>query len=227
MANAPYAIWKEAELLLADMGGNLPRGWKTRARALCQTVIAATPDGTAVGDPVVNAFLRGLLDRHPCAGEKKGCGVAYFTAETERTYGTRHFAVHRLDGTETDFSWQVCVSPPSHKDECRKAMRAAVADQVIAFRRTAFTQQPVQLCALCGTHLSRQAEIDHAAPSFRELAEQYAAAVGGWDRITLEPSGEGEIGRRLCYGDNYTWSLFHAHKAVLQLLCGPCNRKKH
>jgi Protein of unknown function (DUF3223) len=226
MPEAPYEIRTEAHWLLEDMA-ETPRRWKTRARYLCQKIVAATPDGTPVSDPSCDAFLRGLLARHPCAGEKLGCGAAYFTTATEKTYGTRHFLVVRLDGTRTDFSWHVCVSPPSRKDECRKAMRAAVAGQVTRFRWQAFAAAPVQLCAGCGAQLSKQAEIDHVNPSFKDLAQEYASAVGGWDRITLEPSGEGEIGRRLGYGDNYTWKLFHQAKAVLQLLCGPCNGKKH
>ena len=208
------------------MGPSLPRGWKKRATELCRKIIAATPDGTTVTDPAVEGFLAALLRRHPCADEKTGAGIAFFSTATEQAYGTRHFLVVRTDGSFTDFSFLACVTAPSHKDTCRKAMRAAVAGQVAQFRRQAFAANPAQACARCGTALSRKCEVDHAGPTFDQLAADYATAVGGWERVVLQPSAEGEIGRRLSPGDAYTWALFHQRYAVLRLLCGPCNRKR-
>jgi hypothetical protein len=221
-----YSVRVEALLLREDLGPSLPRGWKKRATELCRAILTETPDGTPVTDEPVALFLAALLSRHPCAGEKTGCGIAFFTTATERVYQTRHFVIVRTDGSFTDFSFTACITAPSHKDECRKAMRAAVADQVAGFRRHCFTRDPAQACAKCGALLSRKAEVDHAGPSFDQLASDYAAAVGGWEKVTLEPSAEGETGRRLSPGDAYTWGLFHQRYASLRLLCAPCNRKR-
>jgi uncharacterized protein DUF3223 len=204
----------------------LPRGWKTRAAKLCQQITTDYADAVPIEDPA-KAFLLDLLSRHPCADEKTGPGVVAVTVQTEPQYQTRHFCVHRADGTSTDFSWRACITPPVHADDCRKAMRAAIASQVITFRHAQFSANPDQCCASCGTALSRLAEIGHKEPRFRELAEEYAVAVGGWDKIVLIPSADGQIGRALSPGDAYTWSIFHKTRAVLQLLCGACNRKKH
>jgi Protein of unknown function (DUF3223) len=212
--------------LRCQMGeAKLPRGWKTAATKLCQQITADHEDGAPIEGAEL-AFLRDLLERHPCAAEKKGSGITAITVETEPQYKTRHFMLHRADSSCTDFSWRACITPPVHEDDCKKAMRAAISSQVIAFRHAQFSAVPSQFCALCGVALSRQAEIDHAAPKFEELAQAYADAVGGWQAVTLESSAEGQIGRTLSAGDAYTWALFHKTKANLRLLCGPCNRKK-
>lgn len=222
---ADDAVRRTSELRCEMRQVPLPRGWKTRARKMCQDIASAHQDGEMIGEPF-SSFLLELLDRHPCAGEKRGPGVRGVSVITEHTYGTRYFILLRTDGSATDFSWRACITPPVHEDDCKKAMRAAISQQVIRFRHAQFSSSSSQSCALCGTALSRLAEIDHASPSFEELAQSYATALGGWDSVKLEPSADGQIGRTLSPGDAYTWTVFHQSKAVLQLLCGACNRKK-
>lgn len=66
---------------------------------------------TAVGSMVTTdtrdgQLLLALVQRHARAAEKIGCGVSYFTtARTMRAdnMSTKHFVLHRLDGSSTDF----------------------------------------------------------------------------------------------------------------------------
>jgi hypothetical protein len=109
------------------------RGWKTKAKNRCRQIIETTADGQSVdGDDA--EFLRWLLDRHPRAADKIGSGVVGFTVQTTEL-GTRCFVVHRLDHTSTDFSYYSCTTAPDGTALVRKAMRRAIADQVIEFKR--------------------------------------------------------------------------------------------
>ena len=53
-----------------------------------------------------DGYLRDLVAVHPEAGLKIGCGISHFTVETDSEFGTtRHFVIHRTDGSSTDVSF--------------------------------------------------------------------------------------------------------------------------
>jgi hypothetical protein len=58
-------------------------------------------------------FLQHLLQRHPDAQRKIGCGISYFSASHNLMPGcyhtTKHFVLHRQDGSSTDFSYKKCL----------------------------------------------------------------------------------------------------------------------
>ncbi|HUK69049.1 MAG TPA: DCL family protein [Streptosporangiaceae bacterium] len=191
------------------------RGWKTQAKVRCRAIVAATPDGHVVtGDDAL--FVAWLLDRHPCAGEKTGPGVAGFTTQTTEM-GTRGFVVHRTDGTSTDFSYYACITAPDHPAIVRSAMRRAIAGQVIEFKQAAQDQGPL-VCAVTGVPLSREAaHVDHAPPVFTALADEWAAAAGGYAAVVLSRSADGQIGRRLSPADEASWTEFHRARARLRI----------
>jgi uncharacterized protein DUF3223 len=86
------------------------RGWKTKARDRCREIIGTVENGELVKDDDTE-FLLWLLDRHPRAAEKVGCGVAGFTVQ-DAQIDTRCFVVHRADGSSTDFSFYSCITAP-------------------------------------------------------------------------------------------------------------------
>lgn len=189
-------------------------GWKKQAMARCHEIVDRTADYKSVTDEDFE-FLLWLLDRHPRASEKIGDGVARLTVQPI-AMGTRGFIIHRVDGSSTDFSYYKCISAPSDVAEVRKAMRRAVADQVIAFKRGVVEQGPL-VCAVTGEPLTwDSAHVDHAPPVFLVLADQWAALAGGYPAIHLSPSKDGEIGRTLLNPE--PWQAFHQEQARLRIV---------
>ena len=50
-------------------------------------------------------FMMGILECHPEAEKKIGCGVASIVVSREEVFGTRHFEIIRTDGSREDFSY--------------------------------------------------------------------------------------------------------------------------
>jgi hypothetical protein len=67
-------------------------------------------DHEKISDSAHDAFLRDLIQIHPDAAEKIGAGVDYFAIKhDDKTGKTRHFIIHRVDGSLADFSWHCCI----------------------------------------------------------------------------------------------------------------------
>lgn len=192
------------------------RGWKKQAIARCHEIVDRTDDHESVTDDDFE-FLIWLLDRHPRAAEKIGNGVDRFSVQTiAMGTHTRGFVVHRIDGSSTDFSYYKCVSAPNEAGQVRQAMRRAVADQVIAFKRASVAQGPL-VCQVTSEPLTwYTAHVDHAPPVFLTLADRWAASVGGYPAIRLSPAKDGEIGRAL--EDPEPWQAFHQEHARLRIV---------
>jgi hypothetical protein len=190
------------------------RGWKKEAKARCHEIVERTANGQMVSDEDA-AFLHWLLDRHPCAADKIGVGVAGFTVEAIGM-ATRGFMLHRFDGSSTDFSYYKCITSPSEVGLARKAMRRAVVDQVIEFKRASAARGTL-VCAVTGEILDwDSAHVDHAPPIFVTLADQWAEHVGGYTAIQLLPTEDGELGR--CMADPEPWAAFHRDRAELRIV---------
>jgi hypothetical protein len=188
------------------------RGWKADAKDRCRAIIEALADGQMIAADEDVEFLRRLLDRHPCAAEKIGQGVAGFSVQTVKL-GTRCLVVHRVDGTSTDFSYYKCISEPSATGLARAAMRRAIADQVAHFKWAACNRGPL-VCAVTGDRLSWDgAHVDHAPPVFVALADTSASRAGGYSAIQLLPTEDGQIGRILAPADADSWTSFHRANA--------------
>jgi hypothetical protein len=197
----------------------LPRGWKTKARERVRAIVAGTPDGPVTGPD--GDWLAALLALHPEAAGKIGSGVSWIGLGPVPGYRSRGFTVHRTDGSSTDFSWRECITPYSHQDKCRSAMRNAVLHQVLAFRDS--REWPLS-CALDPAHPG-PFQVDHHDPPFAELADSYAAAKGGYAGISLVPHGDGDISDELAPGDMLVWVPYHHSAARLRIVCAPCNSK--
>ncbi len=201
----------------------LPRGWKTKARNRCRSIVANTPDGPVTGAD--GDWLAALLTLHPDAGEKIGKGIAFIALGPVPGRKSRGFTVHRTDGTSTDFSWLECITPTSHRTRVLTAMREAVEPQRIAFKQAEEKAGRLR-CGVCGTDLTwPDTEIDHLPPVFQTLADTYAETAGGYDKIKLVPSADGMIGQPLVPGDEQVWILYHQHTARLRVLCRPCHHE--
>jgi hypothetical protein len=192
------------------------RGWKKLATARCQQIIAATADGEIITGEVTE-FLAWLVERHPGAAAKIGCGVAAFTVRRTELH-TRCFYVLRLDGTTTDFSFKSCISAPAPVTRVRAAMRRSVAAQIIEFKHEAVTIAPL-VCAVTGVSLTwTEAHVDHAPPVFTALADEWAGLRGGYSAIQLVSRVDGQAGRVLSEADAASWAEFHQEHATLRIV---------
>jgi hypothetical protein len=201
------------------LGGREYRS-KAAARSEFQRILHDTPLGRPIeGD---DAELVGLLiseGRHPEAAEKIGPGVAGVVVRPA-SYGQRCFWLLRVDGTEVDFSYLTALNGPANvKTEVVWALREEIGAQIQAFRdETA----PVSLCELCLQPADGVVHVDHAEPTFDQLATRFAEAAGGWDGISVECVGA--YGRRLKdRGLAEVWRVYHLRDARLRVVHASCN----
>lgn len=84
-------------------------------------------------------FLFALIDRHPDAAIKIGPGIKeFFVYQWPNGFRNKCFAIKRIDGTVSTFSYLNCgLSPRSKRTMVTGAFRHTIQDQIIAFRNGA------------------------------------------------------------------------------------------
>lgn len=178
-----------------------------------------------------------LLGLHPESCSKVGCGLAFFTVETEREFGrTRHFVIHRLDGSFTDFSFHACIDGRSIRRDILEALRRAIAGQIVEFRESFFSSASTALCPLSGTAISRNSyHVDHAPPAkFMVLIERWLAGQAlALEQVQITPPGDAQIVTEMtCPAQRASWKGFHLQEARLRMLSplgnlSHANRRQH
>jgi hypothetical protein len=174
------------------------------------------------------AFLEELLRLHPEANQKLGEGISYFSVQPDPVFGTtRHFVVHRKDGTSTDFSFKSCIEGSSARRDALSALREGVADQITGFKNSEFAGKTEVRCGVRGTLTKfRNAHVDHIPP------RTYAALVTGWlrqQRITLEdiavtPPADNQVLTTMTDEKQVeSWQRFHRKYARLRIVCSEAN----
>lgn len=195
---------------------------KEAVRNVCRGIVQRYGVDNDVTDPDEDAFLRDLLKCHPEYDLKRGAGIAYFRVIANTHYGRNKFglAVVRLDGEVVDFSWNACLTPPTHRAQVLSALRYAIADQVIAARNAALDVGQPLVCSVTGTPITSVAELhmDHADPTFLDLAGQFIANNGALDSFRILPDpGTGisytELEDKALEG---RWQCYHQERAVLR-----------
>src|SRR5260370_13325353 len=168
------------------------------------------------------SFLRDLLNLHPRASDKIGKGVSHFSIGPNGFWKgkTRHFKVHRIDGTATDFSFLKCVNGINPDDEVLHAMRTAVVDQILEFRDKQFQAGTVK-CPFNGEVLvPNGGHVDHIAP------DTFEALVFRWfsqerleiPAILITPSQDNQVTREMIdQQQRSSWQHFHRMNAHLRL----------
>jgi hypothetical protein len=161
------------------------------------------------------AFFRLLLQRHPAVTEKIGCGVDHFEIRPNQ-FRSPAFWIVRVDGTETDFSFNVCINGKGHSRRAvvHNAFRSAVVDQISEFKLSILRAGGAR-CALTGEPLDGSCHADHVIP-FKALADTFIASVGGLDAIPIVPSADGVMVHHVADGEvKERWRAFHKERAVL------------
>ena len=89
--------------------------------------------------PVREIFNRSC-GYHQDSKVKVGRGISHFTVELDSEFRrTRHFMIHRKDGSQTDVSFHSAIKEPNRRRDLLEALRRAVEDQIVNFKLNAFS----------------------------------------------------------------------------------------
>jgi hypothetical protein len=198
---------------------------KKDAEEACRTILYRYRPGERVVDPADERFLLDLLELHPERDSKIGCGIASFEVRSNpRFVKQRSFYLIRTDGSETDFSFVKCLTPPTHRQLVLAAMRQEIFPQIFEFADRAYGSASELPCAITGSMVSRDAaHVDHSAPTFIELAQEFVAEHGGWDEFGISRS-DGSIGVQLENSDlAKSWREHHRANCRLRIVSVEAN----
>lgn len=182
-----------------------------------------------------HCFLLSLIQRHPNAKTKIGCGVKHFTVRINQPFGTKGFWIERFDGTCTDFSYLACITPPSKENEARKAFRDAINPQIQEFKadcfRSAFAGRGPEAqfirCPISGTTIGRaNAHVDHKPPkTFEAILQAFLKETNRkLEDIKVNPTEDGSIVTTLANEQlARDWRWYHRCEAELQLVSATAN----
>lgn len=183
-------------------------------------------------------FVLSLLERHPDADLKIGCGVAsIYVADNPVFPGkrSRGFRLCREDGSETDFSFWECIRSTPHRKNVCSSMRVVVEADTIAFKQSAFdcADNGVLICPDSAEEITfLTAHVDHKEPkSFMALVASFLESEGlKFDDIAVEPTSDNKYQDKLV---DVTlaerWRAFHRENADLEVVSKKANlsiRKK-
>jgi hypothetical protein len=113
---------------------------KTEELAHCKAMLARYRDGDTINEQD-SQYLMSLLQRHPEARDKIGCGVKRFYRD-RTSKGTSCFWLERVDGKPTEFSYKSCVNGKGKtlEQEFAEACREAVQPDLDAAKKAHFAE---------------------------------------------------------------------------------------
>lgn len=216
----PYIINNEEFRTLQDL--------RIRIRAIRDTY----PDNVYI-NPNDLAFMCNVLNRHESADYKIGCGVAAMYVKTVPMYkNNRCFWLVRQDGSETDFSFEMCLrnKPESRLIKFKQACRSAVSEEVSVFKRE-FFRTKTKFCAKCpftGEVITpTQSHVDHAPPwTFDNIVsgfiKEYLVDV---DDVEIRGIREDKMLRNEIDNDNLKQRFidYHNERAELRVISKQAN----
>ncbi|WP_329167785.1 DCL family protein [Streptomyces sp. NBC_01685] len=206
-----------------------PRTYRTKGEATkaVQAIRDAYNVGEMVDDHDDHGLLRDLIDMHPDAVEKIGCGVDSFVIDRPMVGRHSGFKLVRTDGTEIDFSFLTCLSPPNHRQQVLAAMRGEVTSTISAyFASRAGTNTLTS--DLSGTPLdANDPHVSHfQGPPFIEIATQFTTTAGGWDQIELNSASAAGYAKFKDRALAQQWVEHHKAHAKLGLLTAQENLRR-
>jgi len=155
---------------------------KKDAKAYCKNLLGRYRNNQTVNEEDTQ-FLQSLLERHPDAVQKIGCGVKrFFRAGTG--VGTDCFWVERMDGSKTDFSYIACVDARSKSlyQKFAEACRQSVQQQLDKAKEQHFDKhgdaQGKVKCEVTGELVGKdESHLDHKKPmTFQVIVHTFIIA---------------------------------------------------
>ena len=175
-----------------------------------------------IQDLTDEAFMHGLLTRHPSAIEKIGCGINYYEIRENPFGRARGFWLVRHDGSETSFSYRVCLNGKrvDRTGQLLKACRDAVAPICHQYKLAYFHGEEYAICEESGTEISwREAVVDHAGDwPFRRIADEWMTLLG--DKYWCLPIVEPSAGIKQFEDESVSqqFAAFHNERAQLRII---------
>lgn len=183
------------------------RGWKKKSKEWCQGILHGTPLLESVNFDG-ECYLRNLIQLHPEAEQKIGCGIHHFVVRPNE-YKGRTFWIVRIDGSETDFSFTRCISDVKPMTDFAKACRTAVTQEILDFKNMTFDICEFVVCPISGERITRDScHVDHTLPTtFKWIVDEFAKTLS--DHISeVEETKDGEVVTR--FRDEHVAEAFRA-----------------
>ena len=221
------AAFGAAENTLIEMAkktiiGALEFASKTAAKAFFRAIRDSYENGERVSDEHAS-LLKNLVAIHPEAEMKVGAGISHFTVERDSKFGTtRHFTIHRVDGSDTDVSFNSPIDGRNLRRDRLEALRRAVEGQVLSFRRRAFESGEDIVCPLAGVPVTEDSyHVDHTPPTtFLLLVKRWLRKDGlSLEDVCITPPADNQIVTEMTNEEQaVSWQSYHLDNAVLRLL---------
>jgi hypothetical protein len=198
---------------------------KTKLKTRIQEILHSYPIGQELSEDDF-AFMRDVLDMHPDSDIKIGCGVVRMFVRQNAVYRrNREFWLQRLDGSETDFSFNECLKPTTPLKKFKIACRNTIREDVIAFRDQNLSQDSV--CPFKGQTLTVQnTHVDHVPPAtFDAIVHDFIKLHSiNPTEVKLTGARDGEIGDNFADSNlSEAFRQFHNEKAQLRLVSAKAN----
>lgn len=172
-------------------------------------------------------FMRGVLALHPHAALKIGCGVKSFSVEQyEWNCG---FALTRTDGTKTDWSYVVCLTPPTRAKEATNGFRTEIREQIKDFRCDFFRTCLSPTCAITRAPLVNDlsTHVDHDPPFEDLLASFLSQRSLQLENIEVNASQDNDLDTRLLDRQlAEEWQQYHRRHATLRVVSKKANLQR-
>jgi hypothetical protein len=175
-----------------------------------------------------------LIRRHPNAEQKIGSGIERFEVRENPVFkNQKTFYLVRKDGSETDFSFRMCVSgksPTPWANFC-VAARNSISSQIIVFKTAAFLGVDAAKCQITGEDVEwNSCHVDHVT-QFSDLLQMFIEQKNIDTSIEhTKGGGDGSVTRIFTDATLDTqWKEFHKQNAVLRLTTVQANlsRPRH
>lgn len=195
---------------------------KKAAKAFFRNIRDRYQDGERIAQED-DCCLRDLVAIHPEAVMKIGCGISHFTVDTDLKFGTtRHFVIHRNDGSVTDVSFISAIDGRNERRDRLEGLRRAIEGQILEFRASAFEAGTSIICPLRGIPITLNSyHIDHHPPlTFLRLANEWLDSKGlVIADLEITPPSDNQIVTELTNENQIrSWQQFHREHARLRLL---------
>lgn len=171
-------------------------------------------------------FLHDLIQNHDEYHRKVGSGIKHFTIRGNLNNHSE-LMIFRTDGSDTVISWDYCTRFRSrtHLENISSAMRNAVSDHIISFKRNAISNSDL-ICALCNNVCALEYHVDHFNPSFVVLRNKFLSNNGYPLLFTSCPHTNMTIFKDEDIAFRNKWISYHNENCNLQILCAKCNLTK-
>jgi hypothetical protein len=196
---------------------------KTAATNAIRSILYRYQPGETLND-TDSFFMLGVLALHPHASLKIGCGVRSFSVEQYEW--TRGFALTRIDGTRTDWSFVVCLTPPTPAKEAAAGFRTEIREQIKDFRCSFFRTNNAPTCPITQAPLVNDltTHIDHDPPFEEGLRAFLADRSLQLDAIEVNASQDNDLETRLLDRDLADdWQRYHQQHAGLRAVSKKAN----